>query len=234
MPATSLIASALTGLLLFLPGLLRCEPLDDAIESMRIGDFAEAFCIMKPLAEQGNIEAQYNLGWMYHNGYGLRVNDHLALEWWRLASGQGHSDASFSIGMLYDLGEGQISRNPQKAVDYYLLAARDHHEEAILILRSMLIRDDRAVNGRKRRLIDRYGALLGTPMKITASRLNIRDKPSLEGRVITRLEKGHEVIELHRQGKWSRIGLPHSDNEEDAIAWAYNPLLRPARTDSEP
>ena len=32
--------------------------LDDAVAAMRSGDFAEAYCIMRPLAEGGDADAQ--------------------------------------------------------------------------------------------------------------------------------------------------------------------------------
>ena len=82
---------------------------EGAVEAMRTGNFAEAYCIMRPLAEDGDADAQYNIGWMYLNGYGLRVNDSLALDWWKKASVQGHTDANFSIGMLYSLEIGRAS-----------------------------------------------------------------------------------------------------------------------------
>ena len=206
---------------------LKSNELDEAETAMRVGDFAEAYCLMKPIAEAGNDEAQYNIGWMYHNGYGLRVNDNLALEWWRRASEQGNADASFSIGMLYNLGEAQVSKNLEKAVDYYLVAAAAHHEEAIFILRSMLMRDDKAIDGRRQQLIDNYGELFGSRLQVKANRLNIRQAPSIESKIVTRLEKGHALIELHRQGKWSQVGIINSPSENQTIAWAYNKLLEP-------
>ena len=196
--------------------------------ALRNGDFAEAFCQLRPLARAGNAEAQYNIGWMYHNGYGLRVNDNLALEWWRKASEQGYTEASFSIGMLYNLGEGQISKNLPRAVDYYLMAARAGHDEAIIILRSMLMRDDRAVEGRKHALLETLGERLGPRLQISANRLNIRARPSLQGAVLVRLEKGWPVIELHRQGKWSQVGILRHDDEDTVIGWAWNRYLQKA------
>jgi len=207
--------------------MLHSNTLDDVHSAMQKGDFAVAFCQLKPLAESGNSEAQYNLGWMYHNGYGLRVNDNLALEWWQRASEQGNTDASFSIAILYNLGEGQVSKNLAKAVDYYLLAANNQHEEAIIILRSMLTRNDIAIKGRKRELVNRYSKLLGPILQVKAKRLNIRSAASLDASIVTRLEQGDKVVELHKQGKWSQIGIIDSTTENQTIAWAYNLLLEP-------
>lgn len=35
------------------------------MDSLNAGDFAEAFCIWRPLAMQGHVEAAYHLGWLY-------------------------------------------------------------------------------------------------------------------------------------------------------------------------
>jgi len=201
--------------------------MDNAAAAMRVGDYAKAYCMMKPLAASGNQQAQYTIGWMYHNGYGLRVNDNLALEWWQKASEQGNTDASFAIASLYNQGEGGVSKNLSKAVDYYLLAAASHNDDAITILRSMLMRDDKAIQGRKQQLINQYGDLLGPRLQVKANRLNIRQTPSLQGKIVTRLEHDQPVIELHRQGKWSQVGIINSPTDQQTIAWAYNKLLEP-------
>ena len=43
----------------------------DATDAYNKGDFKTAFNEIKPLAEQGNADAQYNLGVMYANGEGV-------------------------------------------------------------------------------------------------------------------------------------------------------------------
>ncbi len=200
------------------------EDLDDAVDAMRSGDFAEAYCIMRPLAEDGDADAQYNIGWMYLNGYGLRINDSLALEWWQKASEQGHSDASFSIGMLYSLGEGEVPKDLDKAIDYYLIAADDGHEDAVAILKSMMLRDDRFIRDRLHTIIQGREAMFGIERHVKAKRLNARKGPSTESKVVTRLLKGEKVLEVNRQGLWSQVVV--LDKEEmDHTVWVYNPLL---------
>ena len=44
-------------------------------------DYAEAFRWYRKAAEQGDVQAQYNLGLMYYNGQGVRQNFHLSKEW---------------------------------------------------------------------------------------------------------------------------------------------------------
>ncbi len=198
--------------------------LDDAVDAMRTGDFAEAYCIMRPLAEAGDADAQYNIGWMYMNGYGLRVNDSLALEWWKEASEQGHSDASFSIGMLYSLGEGEVSKDTNEAIDYYLIAADGKHEDAIAILKSMMLRNDNFVRERLHSIISNRETLFGIERQIKAKKLNARKGPSTETKVVARLLKGETVLEVNRQDLWSQV-VVLGNEDIDQTVWVYNPLL---------
>jgi len=213
----------ITGLL-FLSFDACAKELDDAVDAMRAGDFAEAYCIMRPLAEAGDADAQYNIGWMYLNGYGLRTNDNLALQWWEKASAQGNSDASLSIGMLYSLGEGDVAKDLNKAIDYYLLAASDGQEDAITILRSMMQRNDREMRGRMHSIITQHGSLFGEKYLVKANKLNARVEPSTESKVIARLVKGQAVLELQRQRAWSQV-VVLDDETIDRTVWVYNPLL---------
>ncbi|VAW52348.1 hypothetical protein MNBD_GAMMA05-705 [hydrothermal vent metagenome] len=203
--------------------------LEDAVEAMRTGNFAEAYCIMRPLAEDGDADAQYNIGWMYLNGYGLRVNDSLALDWWEKASSQGHTDANFSIGMLYSLGEGDVPKDSSKAIDYYLLAAKQGQEDAITILQSMMMRNDKVIRGRMHSIIFEYGLMFGEVREVKARKLNVRKKPTVESSIVTQLTKGQRVLEMFKQGKWSQVAILYNEGIEeelrDRTVWVYNPLL---------
>ena len=94
------------------------KDLDDAVSAMRTGDFAEAYCIMRPLAESGDADSQYNIGWMYVNGYGLRVNDGLS----------GRPVTAFSTTMKFGCGSfefrycsgGRAERRPRRSKKAFL------------------------------------------------------------------------------------------------------------------
>ena len=213
----------LCALLIAIPLPSIASDVSDAISAMREGNYAEAYCVLKPYAEAGDPEAQYNIGWMYLNGYGLMMNDRRALEWWQRASDQGHLDATFSIAMLYSLGEGRVEKDMNKALEYYLKAVEDGHEDANMIVRSMLARDDKAVRARKQEIIRTYGYLLGPLFDVKVDRANVRQKPSLDATIVTVLEQGATVVELTARGKWMQVGLLESGD----IAWMYKSLLQP-------
>ena len=65
------------------------------------GDYATALSEWKPLAEQGDAVAQYNLGLMYDNGYGVSQDYKTAVKWYTLAAEQGVADAQYALGWMY-------------------------------------------------------------------------------------------------------------------------------------
>ena len=204
--------------------------LDDAVTAMRAGDFAEAYCIMRPLADDGDPDAQYNIGWMYLNGYGLRINDNLALEWWRKAAQQGHTDASFSIGMLYSLGEGEVPKDTDKAIDAYLVAAEDGHDDAIIILKSLIKRNDRYMRARLHDIMDEHASLFGEYRQVKANKLNARSGPSTSDGIIAQLVKDQIVLVIEQQGQWSHVVMLENDQVDQAV-WVYTPLLQEVEAD---
>ena len=57
-------------------------------------------------AEQGDADAQYNLGVMYATGEGVPQDEAEAVRWYRLAAEQGIATAQTNLGPMYDIGEG--------------------------------------------------------------------------------------------------------------------------------
>jgi TPR repeat protein len=108
---------------------------DSGTRALSEGNYAEAYCRWKPLAQAGHADAQYHLGWLYANGNGLAVDIDRALEWWGAAARQGHADAQFAVGLAHTTGEG-IGKDLREAVVWYLSAARQGHQDA----RDILIR----------------------------------------------------------------------------------------------
>jgi len=63
-------------------------------------DYATALREWKPLAEQGNARAQFNLGVMYKNGQGVIQDDVYAHMWWNIAASSGNKNAVKSRGIV--------------------------------------------------------------------------------------------------------------------------------------
>jgi len=86
------------------------------------GDYATALHEWRPLAEQGDALAQYNLGVLYRKGRGVPQDDVQARQWYVKAAAQGLAKAQFSLGTLYFNGEG-APKDYQQALRWFRLAA---------------------------------------------------------------------------------------------------------------
>ena len=72
------------------------------------GDFEIALKELKPLAEQGDVNAQFYLALMYDDGDGVPEDAKEAVRWYQLAAEQGYASAQHNLGMMYRMGEGVI------------------------------------------------------------------------------------------------------------------------------
>jgi TPR repeat protein len=104
-------------------------PFEDAQAAHSRRDYATALRLWRPLADQGNAEAQYALGFMYDGGQGVPRNYARAAKWWRLAADQGHTFAQYNLGTLYDNGNG-VPQNKAEALKWYHLAAERGNDGA--------------------------------------------------------------------------------------------------------
>lgn len=77
---------------------------------------------LRTLAEQGNAEAQFNLGQSYEHGRGVPKDYAEALRWYRLAAEHGDPFAQFDLGNHYSEGIG-VPKSEKEAVRWWELAA---------------------------------------------------------------------------------------------------------------
>ena len=101
---------------------LAAQNFDKGLKAHDAGNYDTALREWEPLAEQGNIEAQYNLGFMYDNGQGLTQDKAEAVKWYRLAAEQAHGDAQLNLGAIYRNGIG-VPQDFVEAANWYRLAA---------------------------------------------------------------------------------------------------------------
>ena len=93
------------------------------------GDYEAAYREWLPLAELGDVEAQFNLGVLYDEGAGVEQDLAIAADWYRKAAEQGFIDAQTNLGVMYYYGQG-VTRDYQKAAEWFRLAAAQGDTEA--------------------------------------------------------------------------------------------------------
>ena len=101
-------------------------PFEDGWAASQRGDYATALKYWRPLAEQGVVEAQHNLGEMYRKGEGVPQNDAKAVKWYRKAAEQGFASAQNSLGIMYNMGQG-VPQDYTQAAKWRRKAAEQGH-----------------------------------------------------------------------------------------------------------
>ncbi len=94
-----------------------------------VGDVA----VCKAEAEQGDAEAQHNLGWRYTYGQGVIKDDKQAAKWTRKAAEQGHARAQYGLAVMYKYGQGVLQHYKQ-AAEWYRKSAEQGFELAQVAL----------------------------------------------------------------------------------------------------
>ncbi len=79
---------------------------EDAEAANKAGDYKKEFRLLKGLAEQGDADAQFNLGIMYTNGEGVPKDYAKAAYWFLKAAEQGDAKAQSNLGVMYEKGGG--------------------------------------------------------------------------------------------------------------------------------
>src|SRR6516165_10540642 len=97
-------------------------PFEDILGAAEKGDYSTAHWLLRPLAEQGNAVAQYNLGFMYANGHGVSQAYAEAAKWYLLSAEQGYTWAQFYLGFFLANGQG-VPKNLVLAHMWLSLAA---------------------------------------------------------------------------------------------------------------
>ena len=123
------LALALT----FSAGPLVAQDFDKGLAAYKAQDYATALQEWRPLAESGDSDAQYNLGYMYYNGLGLLQDYAEAVRWYRLAAAQGDADAQYNLGYMYLNGLGLL-QDYAEAVRWCRLAAVQGDAKAQIFL----------------------------------------------------------------------------------------------------
>lgn len=93
------------------------------------GDYETALNEWRLKAEQGDANAQQNLGHMYDYGLSVPEDDKVAVKWYTLAAEQGLAESQYSLGVMYEQGFG-VLEDDKVAVKWYTLAAEQGYVDA--------------------------------------------------------------------------------------------------------
>lgn len=112
--------------------------LESAKRAYEQKDYAAAFKEFRPLAEQGNADAQLYLGKMYMLGQGVLRDPDQAVKWLTASALQGNADAQFFVGSYYLLPHRDVA----EGVKWLRLSAEQGQQDAQLLLGKAYLQGD--------------------------------------------------------------------------------------------
>lgn len=98
---------------------------EEAYNARSVGDYAKAFKIVKPYADQGDTGAQGLVASHYYNGEGVPQDFAEALKWYKLAA---HNESGYyQMGSIYEHEHKMVKKNLILAYMWYKLAEDNGH-----------------------------------------------------------------------------------------------------------
>ena len=97
--------------------------LAEGAAAFEAGDYAEAANIWRPLAEDGDALAQFNLGLLHETGRGVTEDPAEAAGWYERAARQGMVRAQYNLALLHQVGRG-VAQDVAQALFWLEVAAR--------------------------------------------------------------------------------------------------------------
>ncbi|HEY6259219.1 MAG TPA: tetratricopeptide repeat protein [Xanthobacteraceae bacterium] len=117
------------------------------LTAFNTGDYPTALRLWRPLAERDDPRSAAGLGFMYHRGLGVDVDDRAAAVWLRRAAEHGQAEGQLMLGILFYYGRG-VPQSFVRAYAWCELAETDGNADATLCrdaaLESMRSDADRA------------------------------------------------------------------------------------------
>ncbi|WP_111856194.1 tetratricopeptide repeat protein [Acinetobacter oleivorans] len=101
-------------------------------------NYSAAFQEMQRLAQTGNAQAIYNLGYMTQMGQGTAKDSSKALKYYEDASNKGYAQASYTLAQIYETGELGVAKDSNKFSQYIQKASAQGSDDATVKIATIL------------------------------------------------------------------------------------------------
>ena len=165
--------------------------LQKGLTAYNSADYETAMAECLPLAEAGSAGAQFCVGRMYANGFGVDMNDEEALRWYGLAAEQGHGEAAFNLGVMHSNGWG-VPMDDKAAFDWYLRAAESGFVQAQTTVASLYVH----ARGTEENLVEAYR------WYVTAEKLGDTAYTAEMDAIAVKLTEDDVITAHHRSDSW--------------------------------
>ncbi len=122
--------------LMYPAALLAVEPRDQRFSHTV---YLQPYSKLRQAAELGDMEAQYDLAYLYYKAdsdpaiTGVAQSEKLAAYWYRKAARQGHTRAQYNMAVLHLQGHG-VERDPVEAYAWLMHSAAAQHQNSVELL----------------------------------------------------------------------------------------------------
>ena len=103
--------------------------LEDGRAAIDAEDYDTAVSLLLPLAENGNADAQSEVGLLYFYGNGVESDHDVALQWIKKAVDQGHAATQNNLGLMYREGMG-VTQDYAEALRLFRLSTEQGYAKA--------------------------------------------------------------------------------------------------------
>lgn len=190
----------------------------------------------RPLAEKGDASAQYNMGVLYDQGYGVKQNFDTARQWYLKAAKQHFAKAEHNLGIIYESGKG-VESDSSEAAHWFQRAAEDGEPAAQNNLAVMYVRGEgvphdmgaaarwaaeAAAAGNQSAIDNLPEIVAGLPhAHVNGENVNIRAEANKKAHVVRQVDSANQLVVLKRQSDWTQILFP----DDYVVGWVANFLL---------
>lgn len=186
--------------------------------------YTQAFTEFLPLAESGDFRAQYYVGYLYLNGYGIPRDERSARKYLQNSVDQNYDMAQSLMAFLYDKGE-VMPKDKKKSLALYEQAAAQGNSSALLNLGVAYYTGDGVERDPKKAL--EYFTKVSTTDQPIVSRylgdiyLNNKElaNPAKAIAYYTAAAKSGDLSAYHALGYMYQNGIGITTNIQDAIAF---------------
>jgi FOG: TPR repeat, SEL1 subfamily len=112
-----------------------------AVPALNLQTVPQTVNEIRQRADQGDPQAQFELGIRYRQGRDVPADTSIAIEWFKKAATQLNADAMVQLATLYGTGRG-VSKDLTQAVSWFRQAAELGHASAQFNLGGMYARGD--------------------------------------------------------------------------------------------
>ena len=96
--------------------------LEEGLAAFEAGDYTNAFRLLKPVADQGDAEAQCIIANIYHLGLGKTRSVSEAIKWYVRSAEQGYGVASNNLAGIFMTGDDGVAVDQDEAKTWHCKA----------------------------------------------------------------------------------------------------------------